>query len=294
MYLQHGAAWDRIREVRERWGIEAQTRIPPAYPGGLYTPESFGPPPCEEQSGNEEYDQWHSTYQEWADDLSNLCNAVVPDEARYSKYFGGSGWDLFLSMCVLYDPPETKLVEFADRIRWSYSNVIPRGKHTMNFPPIVWLRNADRAETTMMEFFGGLLEALIEEYVHPQGVASEDAIGQIREERPEIFERMRKGLYDNESHPYIDVKPYHTQEELESAIQLLVARHVARPPEGRPRRDELTAVQCAILHDRYNRRKPDNRREWTWHLEKLAEEFGLGSRVAARDYVKLGRELLKN
>jgi hypothetical protein len=98
---RRGPTWNRIREMRERWGVEAQTQLPPRYQGRVYIPESFGPLP--EEQFTDEADEWHSKYQEWVNDLAALCGAVVPEEARSSKYFVGSGWDVFLSlsMCAL-------------------------------------------------------------------------------------------------------------------------------------------------------------------------------------------------
>jgi hypothetical protein len=268
--------------------------MPPPYPGGLYTPDSFGPPPPEDQFGDEEYERWHATYRRWRSDLAALCDAVVPEEARDSKYLVDSGWVLFLSMCVLFDPPETRLVEFADRIGWRYSNVIPRGKHVGNAPPIVWLRDADRAETAMREFYEGLLVEVLERYVHPYGVTTEDAIGSIRKERPELFERLMRGMYDNESRPYIDPKPHHRKKDILSAYTLL-REHRAVPPQPSKRsRDSLIALQCAILYDDHNGPNPEDRRVRIFTHKRLARMFGLQGPRAAKDYIELGREIRKN
>ena len=62
--------------------------------------------------------------------------------------------------------------------------------------------------------------------------------------------------------------------------------------ETKRSRDRLTAVKCAILHDRHNGRDPDDGRKWTWSYKKLAEEFELSSPRAAKDHVKLGRKIL--
>jgi len=274
--------------------------MPPPYPGDLYTPESFGPPPPEEQFGDQEYDQWHARYQEWVADLSALCHSVIPEEVHGSKYPVSSGWGLFLSMCVLFDPPEPQLKDFAEAITWEYSNVILRGRYTMYLrdiawapDAIVWLTDADRAEGAIREFYEELLVVLLEKYVHPQGISSEDALRTIHGERPELLKRLMQRICDNESRPYIDVKPHHRREEIESAIQMLMARHEVRPAKGRRKRDEFTAVQCAILYDRHNGKDADDRRRWKWSYEKLAEKFGLDSWRAAKEYVLLGRELLE-
>jgi hypothetical protein len=278
---QTGPTWSRIREVRERWGVEAQTQLPPPYQGGVHTPQSLGA--CPEEQFTDEADAWHGRYQEWVNDLAALYNAVIPKDARSTRYFVGSGWDVFLSICVLYDPPDTRLEEFADSFHWRGSNVSPRSGVVMYSPPIVWQRDADQAEETMMEFYEGSLDALLEEYVHPQGVTTEEAMERIRKERPEVFERMREGLHDNESRPYIDVKPHHTQKDIEAAFRVLRARQDAGSPQGRPRRDTLTAVQCAILHDRLG-----------WTYERIALERGINpDSNDVSKYIADGRHALR-
>jgi hypothetical protein len=291
VFLARGPTWKHIREMRERWGIEAQPQVPPPYQGAEYTPQALQSRP-EEEFG-EEAERWSATFDEWRDDLAVLYEAVVPAEARDSDYHMSFGWSVFLSMCVLFDPPETQLVEFVERFGWAGSNVVPRGDRTMNAPPIVWRKEHNELEATWMEFYEGLLEALLEKYVHPQGVTTEEAMRGIREENPEIFERWRDRLHGNESRPFIDVQPYHRREDIESAFQVLYDRHGTRPALGREKRDELTAVQCAILHDRHNIADPTDRRRRRWAFERLAEHFdGLESARAAKDHVALGRSLL--
>jgi hypothetical protein len=196
-------------------------------------------------------------------------------------------------MCVLFDPPETRLVEFADRIRWEYSNIIPRGEHTGSALPIVWLRDADQVESATTEFYEGLLDALLEEYVYPQGVDREEALRGIQQEKPELFERLFRGLQDNKSHPYIDVKPYHRKKDIAAAYTLLQERHAALQPPGRTR-DALIALQCAILYDDHNGPNPEDRREWIYTHKRLAQMFGLHGTRAAKDHIELGREIRKN
>jgi hypothetical protein len=293
IFLRRGAVWDRIQEMRKRWGIEARTQMPPPRRGGPYFPESFGTPPPEEQFGNQEYDQWHATHREWTADLASLYEIAIPEEARSSKYFVASGWDIFLSACVLFDPPESRLVGFADFIRWEYSNVIPRGEHVGNALPIVWLRDADRVETMLAELYQEVLEAILEKYVNPQGVTSEDAIRSIHEERLDLFERYWRGIRDNESHPYIDVRPYHRKNDIVSAYTMLRERHAAQQPPGRTR-DPLIALQCAILYDDHNGPNPEDGRERIYTHKSLAQMFGLQGPRAAKDYIDLGRKLRKN
>ena len=291
IFIHRGEAWEHVRSVRERWGVEAQTRVPPApsYLGSEHIPESFGPPP--EDEFGEQGEEWSATLLEWRNDLTALYETIVPEDARGVSY-SSSGWGIFLSACVLYEPPETQLVDFAEAFRLEGSNVHPRGGVRMSNPPIVWRRDSNEVEVTWMEFYEGLLGALLEKYIHPQGVTTEEAMRSIREENSELYERWRQRLHNNESRPFIDVQHYHTREDVESAFLVLSARHQARPTTGRKKRDELTAVQCAILHDHHNEPDGADRRRRPWTFEQLAEKFALDSWRAAKAHVQLGRELL--
>jgi hypothetical protein len=199
LFLRRGAAWDAIRAVRERWRIEARAQIPPPYRGGPYFPEAFGPPPPMEEWDSAEYNHWHATYREWMSALEGVYDAAVPEEARSSRYFVGSGWDLFISMCALYDPPETALINFAEHVGWRHSNVIHRGEHVGDGLPITWLRDATRVEEAWARFYEASIEAILETFVHPQGITSEEVHRRIRKDRPELFAGFVRDLCAIES-----------------------------------------------------------------------------------------------
>ncbi len=289
IFLARGAAWEHIRDMRRRWEIEAQTQMPPPHPRSVYTPESLSSPPGTEFT--EQAERWHTTFQVWVNDLGDLYKAIVPEEARDSEYVV-TGWYIFLSMCVVFDPPDTRLEDFAESFMWDYPKTISHSQYEMFASPIVWRRDSNQVEATCIEYYEGLLTALLEKYVHPQGVTTEQAVGAIKEERPEVFERWEQRLHDNEPRPLIDVQPYHRQEDIESAHKVLSTRHETGPTTGRKKRDELTAVQCAVLHDRHNFPDQTDRRRRTWTHKRLAEEFALDSARAAKAHVQLGRELL--
>jgi hypothetical protein len=300
LYLQEGPFWDGIAAIRRRWNVEPQTRVPEAseWSDTSFLPDCFDPwPPDDDLSKepprSEETERWLTRIRDWTSDLHALYDAAVPQEGLLSKYPAVS-WELFLSMCVLFDPPETKLLEFADRFQWSYSNVIPRGnKGVAGALPIVWIRDADQAETTMREFYEGLLEALLEKYVHPQGVSSEDALETIHNERPDLLAGLLQGFGNNKSHPYIDVKTDPRKEDILSAWTLLRERLAVQRTSGGTR-DPLIALQCAILYDDYNGPNPEDRREKLSTHKTLAQMFGLQGPRAAKDYIEMGREIRKN
>jgi hypothetical protein len=293
LYLQEGPFWDSVAAIRRRWDVKPQRRVPGRSQWGppYFLPDCFDPKPQDDFS--EEGERWHERLTNWLSELHALYEAAVPQEGLLSKYPAVS-WEVFLSMCVLFDPPDTQLKEFADKIHWSYSNVAPRGKKRVaGALPIVWLRDADRVETMVAELYQELLEALLEKYVHPQGITSEDAIASIHKERPDLHERYWRGLRDNGLHPYIDVRTDPRKEDILSAWTLLRERHAASRAPGRTR-DPLIALQCAILYDDYNGPNPEDGREKLYTHKSLTEMFGLPGPRSAKDHIELGRQMRRN
>jgi hypothetical protein len=152
-------------------------------------------------------------------------------------------------------------------------------------PPITWLRDADRVEAILVELYNTLIEALCEKYVHPQGVTTQEAldyIGDLKSETRPLVE-LWQAYQDIAEQPYIDVQPHHRQKDIQSAFRLIRGEQGEGPPPGQKKRDELTAVQCAILHVRYG-----------WSYESIAEKYGWspGSNVVSK-YIRDGRRLLE-
>ena len=92
--LRRGSFWERVRDMRSRWGIMAVTAIPP-------TVGAPGPPECAPKApweGGQET-EWEAFVERWNADVFSILDRTVP------KYFheGIDWWD-FLHACVLYDP----------------------------------------------------------------------------------------------------------------------------------------------------------------------------------------------
>ena len=96
----------------------------------------------------------------------------------------------------------------------------------------------------------------------------------------------------NEPQPYIFVTDETTEKDIKKAFRAIKASRRLRSSGGRPRRDRLVAVQCAVLYDRHRTIDPTDKRRRNWTYESLAQEFDLESAAAAEDYVDLGRELM--
>jgi hypothetical protein len=68
-------------------------------------PDCFDHRPQDDFS--EEGKRWHERLRDWLSELHALYDAAVPQEGLLSKHPAVS-WEVFLSMCVLFDPPDTQ------------------------------------------------------------------------------------------------------------------------------------------------------------------------------------------
>lgn len=92
---------------------------------------------------------------------------------------------------------------------------------------------------------------------------------------------------------YIEVDEHTTKKDVEHAFSMIGAAQARRTVNTKPDKDPLAAIRCALLYDRHNTVDPSDKRCWKWTYERLAKEFGLKSKRAAKSYVGLGREYLK-
>ncbi len=84
---------------------------------------------------------------------------------------------------------------------------------------------------------------------------------------------------------------YTSEQDVRDAFRM-ISKSIGLRKGTKPPRDRLTAVQCALLHNRHNDPDPEDKRIRKWSYAKLGDEFGFGTR-AAKDYVVLGREILE-
>jgi hypothetical protein len=282
LFLRRGPLWRHVSAIRERWKIEPRVEVPrPTCGYDFYTPKSPEPQQAQEASGD---------VGRWVDELVALHEAVVPEEGHF--LYSDLSWRGFLSMCVCFDPPDTRLEEFADNLGWEEFGARDRAAATgyaMHSAPIVYLRDPEQVEAAVSAFYQELIEALCKKYLHPQGITTEEALDSVFKEETETERGPLTQLYgkwidlDEQHQPYIDVQPHHTVKDIASAGRMLKAEHEARPSPGRKNRDELTAVQCAIFHERHG-----------WKYEKIAEHYGMdpGSNSVSK-YIADGRRILK-
>jgi hypothetical protein len=281
LFLRRDPFWSGVCDIRSRWNVSPVVGLPEPGVGGFpicYVPNSFGPRPPE--PFGDEGERWSAQFRRWCSNLHTLHDLAVPIKARSTEY-SAYDWEGFLSMCILFDPPGDKLEEFAEWLGWGPRGIGPR--YAMHDPPIVHLRDPDKAEQAIKDFYEGFITAAFEKYVRPLGIAPEDAADLILKENPGLLDSWVRAETENRSRPFIEVKPHHTEQDVRSAFRLVSAKHATRPEGGRPNRDVLTTVQCAILADRHG-----------WAYERIAEKYGWdpGSNIVGK-YVEAGRRELQ-
>jgi hypothetical protein len=316
LFIRQGEFWDAVSEMRTRWSITAQERLP-ELPKFSPFPKEFPP------------DQ----YSNWLGDIAWYEREVVPEGMRRRP---GHWWTRFVSACVLYDPPELALLEFAaygeplpiplpriepveslptpedilerakaagaeaaqrfadqleNRAQESKPNASQKSHRSFAImPSVVTLRDPYEVEEVERWYWVQVVRELIERYIRPQGLD----VGKILEEilrSPELWgEYLRRMEHVPKTH-YISVDEYTSEADVKNARRL-IRETLEQNPGGRPLRDPLVALQCAVLYDRHNGRHPEDGRRRVWTHEKLAVEFDLESWRAAKAHVQLGRELL--
>jgi hypothetical protein len=296
LYMKRGAFWDRVRDIRTRWEVNAVRAIPPANPtepDGIHLPDDCPPRPDWEKILRDPMceEAWSAFVQRWHLELVDLHDAVIPHDYRYRE---GTEleWEAFLSACVLFDPPVPGLEEFARASAGPLRLDVPpnrqgkRPRYVMQQSPIVYLRDAERAERATEALYLGAIEDLIEKYVKPAGHDPQKVLNDVLFDSPQALERREKWAKAssedaNPVRPYVDVRRHTTEQDVRGAWQMIRAGQERLAKDGRPRRGLLRDVECAILHDSHG-----------WTYEHIAEHYGWLDHTRVSKHVRAGREAL--
>ena len=326
LYTRRGPFWDAVAKMRARWSINAQRRLP-ELPTFVVWPENIS-----------EVDR-----SRWLSDLFAIEDEVISQQVRTRR---GTFWQQFLAACVLYDPPDLNLLEFAayqdpgpaplspaheggpraplptpedikerlSRVSTAASQRFLQGQaasednvpskpskkthwstNSMSAPPIVTLPDYYEVEEVERWFWQQTMQYLIDRYIRPAGYDVEVVLHDLLDSSGLMEEYLDRREEVSEQH-YIVVDEHTSEGDVESARRMIRGTQ-EQGAGGRPSRDRLVALQCAILHDNYNETDPTDRRFGTWTYRRLAEEFkeyGVHSQRSAEGHIKLGRQLLKN
>jgi hypothetical protein len=278
LFLQRGTFWDEIEGFRARWNIDAVR----GFPSGGYWLRPF-----------EDHDERRREYDR---ELFSLEVRVV--EERFRQPF--TDWARFFSLCVMYDPPDDGLIEFS--AQGGPSPSAPEDPDWMNDPlhgtnaeppegtstdlrmvahPVRWLRNPTEKQLTEAQYYRRVLQKIGERHLAPLGLDVWELFREVRENCPEIREEYQENSRQNYAKPYIEVNDWTTDNDVKNGLRLIRQARPPRAVEGRPRRDRLVAVQCALHHDRHG-----------LTYEQVAELYGWTDPSRVGKYLRLGREIL--
>jgi hypothetical protein len=134
VFLPRGDFWHAVRDLRVRWNVAAETRVPPINNTGVYLPPECDRSDSSGLKGTQESNP--VALMRWREDLGALHDRFVPRKCRTDARDSVSqeNWERCLSALVLYDPPETQLLEFADRVSLSPVALCPHCKGAGEVP----------------------------------------------------------------------------------------------------------------------------------------------------------------
>jgi len=327
LFLRRGKFWERAAAIRAEWRIETKIGIPPIKPPPpgtfwdlprppglpLVHPALTGPATEEDRRRWAHEGPMRETNR-WLETLTALHDGIVPKQHRARNYLAvregfpvASGpypkgsrdryeylpdvWFLFLGNCLIYDPPPTELDAYANAANGDLNNP---ARHE----PIVWLSDGVEVAAVERQFREKALDhihALYEGFLAENGLTA--AFQHYAKERDTSDWQAILGEYQEhreqiESAPYISVEDDLDDEMIRKAVSTLRQLHGSERRRGRPKRDPLLCVQCAILKDSYG-----------WTDVELAERFdaaitrsphyGHEHSETIRQYVAEGRAILK-
>jgi hypothetical protein len=246
VFLQRGDFWHGVRDLRVRWNVAAETLVPPISNAGVYRP-----PECDRSvsSGLEGTEgSSPAALKRWQEDLGALHDRFVPSKCRTGARDSASreNWERCLSALVLYDPPETQLLEFADRLPLSpvtlcphckEASEVPRGSSFnreeilralsdppfMVAPPIEYLRDSEEVQKAVDAHWRRVIDELASR-LEPRGLDISAMVEDIlRDER--IQAEGKKRTERTLPKPYIVLDEFTTDEDASRARSMIASVH---------------------------------------------------------------------
>jgi hypothetical protein len=192
LFTKRGPFWEAVRDVRVRWCISAKIGLAPSVVGWLL------PDAAPDSGDSKKY--WEYAHR-WLDEMSSLRVRVVSDSRPHaSEIFDhrvDTSWSNFLAACVLYDPPDDRLVDFA-----SYQEPEPTFLSDSANPPKVTSAGIAETVSPPVKTLWGLTELrdwywlrvidhLSELYLKPAGVDVKDLLEAPAWEIPGFLEECQ-------------------------------------------------------------------------------------------------------
>ena len=294
LFTKRGSFWESVKEVRELWGITPRVQIPPSETAPLEPgfPTRFSPSPWLPQEALARYEEsgkeWWRCVMHWWVDLRGIQQQVLPEKYRDRGALGD--WNRFFAVCVLYDPPETELLAFA-----AFSDPEPEGFYGsrvpeeadpdessphMLTPPIKTLQELTESKDWALDCIIYYYMEQLRSKVTSSGIDPYQLLIELEKDDPGLRESYLQKVERDEARYFIEVDERTTKDDVYSAFRMIRAAQEAGPSDGRPKRNQLVALECAALYE-----LP----EWTY--KKLAERYDLGSKDTAKRYVEEGQKI---
>lgn len=291
---KRGGFWDAVEDVRRRWSVAVQCRVPPQ-PDNPIGPLHFPPnAPPRVYGLDEGWEEWTRYSYEWRREIEELYTKFIPESARLSQPDQSrEWWRTFVSACVVYAPPEDGLEEYADSHRHIFLGTYdPEDtfrddypKHFMSAPPIVYTRRAEGIERAYETYANDLAfrvaERVAERVRKEPGADFVDAVFEVLREDDDLREPIEADRKENPTRAYIEVRPWHTDKDVKSARAMIAATQDESGRSTKPKRT-LRAVQCAVLKDRLG---------WSYEEIAAAYDWNAGSNVVGKHITDGRREL---
>jgi hypothetical protein len=298
LFLQRGTFWEYVHKARAAGGIVPAVRTPEPVDTRAYYPPSW------DRAGEVEQQLIKGA---WLNIIHALRRDLIPEIYRLPD--SPINWVAFLSACLLYDPPDTELLAFArigdeNPVTAEAEEQVRDADTELSTDalvlPIKMLPDPDKVKEDAHWYRDAIIEEIGRRFIEPQGLDTwevfESVIRTIRRDEEGnswyLAHEYASRQLDYELQPYIFVTDETTEEDVKKAFRAIKASRRQRRSGGRPRRDRLVAVQCAILYDRHRAIDPTDKRRRNWTYESLAQEFDLESADAAEAYVDLGRKIM--
>ena len=289
LWTKDGPFWESVSEMRTRWEIDARPQLAPGDSpriGDLVFPQS---------APGWASGEFSDCVNRWIQDLGYINDRNVPPQFEDT-----ADWNAFISACVLYDPPEESLIDFA---RYGDSPVVhaPYTGEPSNEAVKLPLTEAAPirrlpSETDLKQVQSWLFARLLDEVKRDPGLLPDtnETIESILQTNFDLQFEYFKRMRELPRRWYIEVTTNITKKQVENAFDKIVGAHKPSGERGAPKRDPLVSLQCAILYDDHNERDPKDPRRKQWTYEKLAREFGLPSARSAERHVQEGRKRRRN
>jgi hypothetical protein len=297
LFMRSGPFWDAVGKVRDRWGIVPVTKVPTEADQIPYPPVC--PEPTPQQPADADPIDWTRVALCWQEDVHDTLYPALPRRCRFPFTLWESGfWFQFLAACVRFDPPESALLAFADHALPTVdgdSDVTSLLDHENAdeelriVTPTMTITAVDRSAAWHRRYQRLLIDEL-HRRLEPDGIDLKALVREVQADPTFFMRLLARRSEPDRSQAQIVLTAETTEPEFRQAWKLLQPWfQVGR--RGRPKIDDLTAVQTAIWAEQGMTQK-EIADHFGW--ERHPQSWDTRERSnTTRHHITRGRELLQ-